>query len=156
MNNKFTSITNSDSEDTNNQNHLKVKLPHEIELKGSYHDMGKMMGKVLKKNNYRYEEITYANKERIEMADKNEKLVEQYMPGMLDMLKGMDSEGFDYYQLRIVPLVISYGEPTQSCTMLYVPSGFTKSNSAPMIIESILLLQILVLMKKSSTVFIKR
>lgn len=101
-----------------------------IELKGSYFEMGKTLGELYRQNKFNFSFLPKFNTKQIEMADEAEKLVEKYLPGMLDFLKGMSEAGYNYNDLRLLPLALAHStESSPSCTVIYLPAGYTRSGS---------------------------
>jgi len=110
---------------------------HKIEISGSYYEMGKINGGIHKQGGFKPEELTEASKNRIEFADKCEKIVQQYCPGLIDYLKGFaDGGNYDFNRIKLFPLVLGYGIPlAPNCSVCYVSSEFS-STSHPILFRN--------------------
>lgn len=102
----------------------------EINVSGTYYEMGQIIGEILKQVGFVPEQITEASIKRINFAEKCENVVKEYMPDMIDYLKGIaDGGNFEYNRIKILPLVLGYSMPQPpSCSICYVSSEFSETS----------------------------
>jgi predicted choloylglycine hydrolase len=98
---------------------------HELELNGSYYDIGLKTGKLLKKeidNGF----PTKFSEENIEKGKEYERKVREYAPELLEELQGIaDGSGIDYDVLVTFELSPLRDQP--SCLVMAIPGEYTRS-----------------------------
>lgn len=110
---------------------------YQLELKGSYYDMGYSQGKRIKEGSYLdYNFVSQLpNKDRIEFTDDCEKIIRRYTPEFLEELQGVaDGSDIDYDIVRVWPISL-YSEYVPSCSVLAVSGQYT-INKRPIFIRN--------------------
>lgn len=110
---------------------------NEIQLKGTYHEMGLQHGKLLRGMPIFNEPTGILAEKRRQLADQCEKIIDEYCPGITDHLRGFAEGGnFEYDEVKIVPFCLNFlSVPIPSCTIATLSGNYTQ-NAQPLFIRS--------------------
>lgn len=103
---------------------------YELDLKGSYYEMGVIQGKKIITGAYPGKDdiLKPPNEKRVTFTDECEKLVRKYMPDFLNEIQGVaDGSDIDFNLVRIWPISL-YSEFVNSCSLVAISSDYTPSN----------------------------
>ncbi len=104
---------------------------YKIKLEGTYSDMGKKQGKLLKRSGFKPEEIPNEDYPRIIFANRCEKKIEQYTPEWIEYLKGIAKGGsYEYDQIKLIPMILVHEMANfPSCSIAFISSKSSGTNS---------------------------
>ncbi|MHA1591828.1 MAG: C45 family autoproteolytic acyltransferase/hydrolase [Candidatus Heimdallarchaeaceae archaeon] len=103
----------------------------EVNLKGSYFEMGVQVGEQLKKVGFNPENVIPKNYDGYDFLAKCEEIIQEHIPEIIENFKGMAKGGnFDYDRLKILPMTLFFDTPKEtppSCTVVVISGEYTET-----------------------------